>query len=82
VITKILKFKPLKGNEGNQKHTSVSTISSHISSSPEKQGVKLLGVLNYETGHIYYEENEKYDAEEFLSFLKNVQLIYSKGTIS
>ncbi len=35
-------------------------------------GVKLLGILNYETGHIYVEEHENYDAQVFLSFLKSV----------
>lgn len=34
--------------------------------------VKLLGILNYETGCVYCEEHEKYDAEVFLQFLKNV----------
>jgi len=45
------------------------------------QGVKLLGILNYETGHVYCEENEKYDAEVFLNFLKNVLPLYSTGKI-
>lgn len=31
-----------------------------------------MGVLNYETGCIYCEEYEKYDAEVFLHFLENV----------
>ncbi|MCE5220492.1 MAG: IS630 family transposase [Clostridium sp.] len=34
-------------------------------------GVKLMGILNYETCCIYCEEHEKYDAEVFLQFLKN-----------
>lgn len=45
------------------------------------EGVKLLGILNYETGHIYCEEHEKYDAEVFLKFLKNVLVIYKQGKI-
>jgi transposase len=36
------------------------------------QGVKLVGYLNYETGEVYCEEHESYDAEVFLGFLKNV----------
>lgn len=36
------------------------------------RGIKLVGYLNYETGEIYCEEHESYDAEVFLSFLKNV----------
>ncbi|MBA1335968.1 MAG: Mobile element protein [Firmicutes bacterium] len=31
------------------------------------EGVKLMGVLNYETGHVYCVEEKKYDAEVFLS---------------
>jgi transposase len=45
------------------------------------QGVKLLGVLNYETGHVYCEEEEKYDAEIFLKFLTRVLQLYPKGKI-
>jgi putative transposase len=44
-------------------------------------GVKLLGILNYETGHVYCEEKEKYDAAEFLHFLKKVLEIYPTGKI-
>lgn len=45
------------------------------------EGVKLVGVLNYETGAVYCEEHAKYDAEVFLGFLKNVVDSYSKGRI-
>ncbi len=34
------------------------------------EGVKLVGFLDYETGHVYVEEHKKYDAEVFLQFLK------------
>ncbi|MEG0578169.1 MAG: IS630 family transposase [Bacilli bacterium] len=44
-------------------------------------GVKLVGMLNYETGDVYCEEHEKYDAEVFLGFLKNVLLKYTTGKI-
>ena len=44
-------------------------------------GVKLLGVLNYETGHVYCSEEEKYDAEVFLKFLEKVLEIYPTGKI-
>lgn len=44
-------------------------------------GVKLMGVLNYETGCIYCEEHEKYDAEVFLNFLENVLSKYQTGTL-
>lgn len=43
------------------------------------EGVKLLGVLNYETGHIYCEDNSKYDAEVFLNFLQNIIKLYPTG---
>ncbi len=36
------------------------------------EGVKLAGFLDYETGSVYVEEHEKYDAEVFPGFLKTV----------
>ena len=36
------------------------------------EGVKLLGVLNYETGSVFCTEDEKYDANVFLGFLHKV----------
>lgn len=45
------------------------------------EGVKLLGILNYETGHVYCAEDEKYNAEVFLKFLKNVLKLYPSGKI-
>jgi putative transposase len=45
------------------------------------EGVKLLGVLNYETGRVDCIEEEKYDAEIFLKFLKKVLEIYPSGKI-
>lgn len=45
------------------------------------EGVKLVGCLDYETGYVYVEEHEKYDAAVFLSFLKNVLQMYSKKRI-
>lgn len=44
-------------------------------------GVKLLGVLNYETGHVYCIEEEKYDAQVFMKFLQSVLLQYPTGKI-
>lgn len=44
-------------------------------------GVKLIGILDYETGKVYCEEHEKYDAQVFLDFLKQVLLQYPKGKI-
>jgi transposase len=46
------------------------------------KGVKLLGILNYETGHVYCQEDEKYDAEVFLNFLRNVLMLYPVGNIT
>jgi len=45
------------------------------------QGVKLLGTLNYETGEIFCVEEEKYDAQVFLSFLEQVLMHYPTGKI-
>lgn len=36
------------------------------------RGVKLVGCLDYESGDIYCEEHETYDAQTFLGFLKHV----------
>lgn len=45
------------------------------------EGVKLVGFLDYETGHVYVEEHKKYDAEVFLAFLKNVLVKCPEGNI-
>jgi transposase len=44
-------------------------------------GAKLVGILDYETGRIYVEEHEKYDAKTFLSFLKKILTLYPDGKI-
>ena len=46
------------------------------------QGVKLIGTLNYETGEIVCVEEEKYDAEVFLAFLKKIVAHYPTGKIA
>ncbi len=50
---------------------------------PQKQEEfkKEFELLNYETGHIYCVEEEKYDAEVFLKFLKKVLILYPTGKI-
>ena len=45
------------------------------------EGVKLLGVLDYETGEVYIEDHESYDAQVFLSFLENVLKKHPTGKI-
>ncbi len=45
------------------------------------EGVKLVGFLNYETGEVYVEEHEKYDAEVFRRFLLHVLEHYPEGEI-
>lgn len=45
------------------------------------RGVKLLGVLNYETGHVYCAGEEKYDAQVFMNFLENILSLYPTGKI-
>lgn len=43
--------------------------------------VKLIGVLNYETGRVYVQEEERYTADIFLNFLENVLEEYPIGKI-
>lgn len=43
------------------------------------RGVKLVGYLNYETGEIYCEEHDTYDAKIFLKFLENLLSKNPKG---
>ncbi len=43
------------------------------------RGVKLVGYLNYETGEVYCEEHDSYDAEVFLRFLENVMSKNGEG---
>ncbi len=45
-------------------------------------GVKLLGTLNYETGEVFVVENEAYNAEVFLSFLKSILEKYPEGKLA
>nr|ABM68326.1 putative transposase [Anoxybacillus tepidamans] len=45
------------------------------------QGVKLIGTLNYETGDVFWIEEERYDAETFLRFLQLVLERYPTGKI-
>jgi len=44
-------------------------------------GVKLLGTLDYETGEVFVVEDEHYNAEVFLSFLKKVLIKYPNDKI-
>lgn len=43
------------------------------------RGVKLIGTLDYESGEIFCVEEESYDAEVFLNFLKGVLASIHKG---
>ena len=52
-----------------------------IQTDGKHEGVKLLGVLDYETGKVYMEDHESYDAQVFLSFLGNVLKKYPTGNI-
>jgi len=45
------------------------------------EGVKLTGVLNYETGNVYVEESEEYNAEVFLGFMEKIVEQYPRGKI-
>ena len=43
--------------------------------------VKLTGIIDYETGKVYVEECEKYDAQYFVLFLEKVLKLYPNGKI-
>ena len=43
------------------------------------KSVKLIGILNYETGHVYVQEEERYTADIFLEFLKKSTETISNG---
>lgn len=45
------------------------------------ESVKLIGILNYETGHIYIEETEEFNAQVFLHFLESTLKLYPNGKI-
>ena len=45
------------------------------------ESVKLIGIINYETGHVYVEESEEFNAQIFLNFLKNILELYPEGRI-
>ena len=45
------------------------------------EGVKLLGILDCETGKVYAEDHKSYDAQVFLSFLGHVLEKYPTGNI-
>lgn len=45
------------------------------------EGVKLMGILNYETGQVFCMEDQKYDAQVFLNFIKKVLELYPTGKI-
>ena len=43
--------------------------------------VKLTGIIDYVTGKVYVEENEEFNAEVFLGFLKRTLELYPEGKI-
>lgn len=45
------------------------------------RGIKLIGVLDYETGEVFCIEEETYNAEVFLKFLKKILKKYPTGKI-
>ncbi|SCW68839.1 Transposase [Paenibacillus tianmuensis] len=52
-----------------------------IRTTGKHRGVKLLATVDYATGEIVWQEDEKYTAETFLSFLQKVVAHYPKGKI-
>lgn len=47
----------------------------------QHKGLKLIGTLEYETGKIFCREEESYDAETFLGFLRKLLSAYPAGKI-
>jgi len=45
------------------------------------ESLKLIGILNYETGKVHIEESEEFNAEVFLGFLKRTLALYPAGKI-
>lgn len=45
------------------------------------EGVKLVGILDYETGHVYVEEHKKYDAEVFFTAIAEDGILTSENMI-
>jgi transposase len=45
------------------------------------ESLKLIGILDYETGRTYVEESEEFNAEVFLKFLNSVIKLYPIGKI-
>lgn len=52
-----------------------------IRTTGKHRGVKLLAALNYATGNILWNEEEQYNAETFLKFLRMVVKAYPQGKI-
>ncbi|MFD1774607.1 IS630 family transposase [Paenibacillus rhizophilus] len=46
------------------------------------EGAKLFGALDYETGKVFYQEDEAYDASAFERFLTSVLQAYPTGKIA
>ncbi|MDT2193513.1 transposase [Paenibacillus larvae] len=53
-----------------------------IPTTGKDRGVKLLATVDYETGHIVWQEDEQYTAETFLSFLQKVMATYPTGKLA
>jgi len=52
-----------------------------IKTTGKHRGVKLLATLDYAEGQILWKEDEQYNAEAFLAFLKQVLAAYPTGKI-
>ena len=45
------------------------------------ESLKLIGIIDYETGKVYVEESEEFNAEVFLKFLRKTLELYPSGKI-
>lgn len=52
-----------------------------IKTTGKHRGVKLLATVDYATGKIVWQEDEQYNAESFLKFLKKITTAYPTGNI-
>ncbi|MCY9680831.1 transposase [Paenibacillus larvae] len=52
-----------------------------IPTTGKHRGVKLLATVDYETGHIVWQEDEQYTAETFLSFLQRGVSVSDIGVV-
>ncbi|WP_374992201.1 transposase [Paenibacillus sp. LHD-38] len=61
--------------------TWLAKVKQRIINTGKHHGVKLLATLDYVEGKIVWKEDEQYNVESFLAFLKQVLTVYPTGRI-